>query len=134
MSPWTSRRRHHGCEDPKCRPSVLQKPMVHAGWLGGNGFSTFQPDHDPGYFYAEHGTRLVSCDEGRVLSALACLMRDFNTLARFLPPGIRHLRFDSRRRGRSDWASRYLYRCAGLAGSPQKRVGSGGDRPVRGRF
>lgn len=65
-------------------------------------------------FEAEDGTRLAYRDEGRGLPLLALAGltrdgRDFDYLARYLPPDIRLIRLDSRGRGRSDWAPPETY-------------------------
>lgn len=68
-------------------------------------------------FKAEDGAWLAYRDEGEGLPLLALAgltrdSRDFDYLARYLPPGVRFLRLDSRGRGGSDWTGPESYNVA----------------------
>ncbi|MEI6098405.1 MAG: alpha/beta hydrolase [Alphaproteobacteria bacterium] len=65
-------------------------------------------------FGAEDGVKLAYRDDGQGLPLLALAGltrdgRDFDYLARHLPPDIRLIRLDSRGRGGSDWAASETY-------------------------
>lgn len=66
------------------------------------------------FFHAQDGAQLAFRDEGRGLPLLGLAgltrdSRDFDYLARQLPPDVRLIRLDSRGRGRSAWTGASTY-------------------------